>query len=67
MHNLFLTFQLDLQLQSEDGGDTSSFITNGEWQLKGMRMMYFFSLKFILKVLLIRILDTKWLSAYQGN
>ncbi|XP_076750265.1 nicotinic acetylcholine receptor alpha7 subunit isoform X3 [Xylocopa sonorina] len=26
-------FQLDLQLQNESGGDISSFITNGEWDL----------------------------------
>ncbi|KAJ6636933.1 Neuronal acetylcholine receptor subunit alpha-7 [Pseudolycoriella hygida] len=26
-------FQLDLQLQDEAGGDISSFITNGEWEL----------------------------------
>ncbi|KAI4487330.1 hypothetical protein M0804_005479 [Polistes exclamans] len=26
-------FQLDLQLQDESGGDISSFITNGEWDL----------------------------------
>lgn len=30
-----LTFQLDLQLQDESGGDISSFITNGEWELLG--------------------------------
>lgn len=34
---LLFNFQLDLQLQSEEGGDISSFIKNGEWQLKGMR------------------------------
>lgn len=27
--------QLDLQLQDENGGDISSFITNGEWDLLG--------------------------------
>lgn len=27
--------QLDLQLQDESGGDISSFITNGEWDLLG--------------------------------
>ena len=27
--------QLDLQLQSEEGGDISSFNTNGEWDLLG--------------------------------
>jgi len=27
--------QLDLQLQDEAGGDISSFITNGEWDLLG--------------------------------
>ncbi|XP_034241389.1 neuronal acetylcholine receptor subunit alpha-7-like isoform X1 [Thrips palmi] len=29
-------FQLDLQLQDDAGGDVSSFITNGEWDLLGM-------------------------------
>ncbi|XP_043483930.1 neuronal acetylcholine receptor subunit alpha-7-like [Leptopilina heterotoma] len=29
-------FQLDLQLQDENGGDISSFITNGEWDLLGV-------------------------------
>ncbi|XP_053696117.1 neuronal acetylcholine receptor subunit alpha-7-like [Sabethes cyaneus] len=29
-------FQLDLQLQDESGGDISSFITNGEWELLGV-------------------------------
>ncbi|CAL7948632.1 unnamed protein product [Xylocopa violacea] len=29
-------FQLDLQLQDESGGDISSFITNGEWDLLGV-------------------------------
>lgn len=29
-------FQLDLQLQDEMGGDLSSFVTNGEWELLGM-------------------------------
>lgn len=29
------TFQLDLQLQDEEGGDLSSFVTNGEWSLIG--------------------------------
>ncbi|KYQ59602.1 Neuronal acetylcholine receptor subunit alpha-7 [Trachymyrmex zeteki] len=28
--------QLDLQLQDENGGDISSFITNGEWHLLGV-------------------------------
>lgn len=28
-------FQLDLQLQDDGGGDISSFITNGEWDLLG--------------------------------
>lgn len=28
-------FQLDLQLQDEMGGDLSSFVTNGEWELLG--------------------------------
>jgi len=27
--------QLDLQLQDDGGGDISSFITNGEWDLLG--------------------------------
>ncbi|XP_012259577.1 neuronal acetylcholine receptor subunit alpha-7-like isoform X2 [Athalia rosae] len=29
-------FQLDLQIQDEAGGDISSFITNGEWDLLGV-------------------------------
>ncbi|XP_076234430.1 nicotinic acetylcholine receptor alpha7 subunit isoform X2 [Calliopsis andreniformis] len=29
-------FQLDLQLQDEEGGDISNFITNGEWDLLGV-------------------------------
>ncbi|KAG5675725.1 hypothetical protein PVAND_005605 [Polypedilum vanderplanki] len=29
-------FQLDLQLQDEAGGDISSFVTNGEWDLLGV-------------------------------
>ncbi|XP_044765672.1 neuronal acetylcholine receptor subunit alpha-7 [Coccinella septempunctata] len=29
-------FQLDLQLQDDAGGDISSFITNGEWDLLGV-------------------------------
>uniref|UniRef100_A0A8W7P1T5 Neuronal acetylcholine receptor subunit alpha-7 n=2 Tax=gambiae species complex TaxID=44542 RepID=A0A8W7P1T5_ANOCL len=29
-------FQLDLQLQDEAGGDVSSFVTNGEWDLLGV-------------------------------
>ncbi|CAO1386146.1 unnamed protein product [Diamesa hyperborea] len=29
-------FQLDVQLQDEAGGDISSFITNGEWDLLGV-------------------------------
>ncbi|CAL1283247.1 unnamed protein product [Larinioides sclopetarius] len=28
-------FQLDLRLASEDGGDLSTYITNGEWDLIG--------------------------------
>ena len=31
------TFQLDLKLKSEDkGGDTSTYILNGEWDLIGI-------------------------------
>ncbi|CAG9117591.1 unnamed protein product [Plutella xylostella] len=29
-------YQLDLQLQDEGGGDISSFVTNGEWELIGV-------------------------------
>nr|XP_044252094.1 acetylcholine receptor subunit alpha-type acr-16 isoform X1 [Drosophila takahashii] len=32
-------FQLDLQLQDEAGGDISSFITNGEWDLLGVTIL----------------------------
>ena len=31
----FNCFQLDLKLNSEAGGDTSTFIANGEWDLVG--------------------------------
>lgn len=31
-----LISQLDLQLQDETGGDISSFVTNGEWDLLGL-------------------------------
>lgn len=36
----FLSQQLDLQLQDEGGGDISSFITNGEWELLGNYSRY---------------------------
>ena len=32
---LKLTFQLDLLLKDADGGDTTSFVKNGEWDLIG--------------------------------
>lgn len=32
---MLFQLQLDLQLQDEAGGDISSFITNGEWDLLG--------------------------------
>ena len=28
-------FQLDLKLNSDKGGDTSTYVTNGEWDLIG--------------------------------
>ena len=28
-------FQLDLKLKSDDGGDISTYVTNGEWALIG--------------------------------
>ena len=31
-----LFFQLDLKLNSEKGGDISTYVTNGEWDLIGM-------------------------------
>lgn len=31
---------MDLQLQDDSGGDISSFITNGEWELLGMILVY---------------------------
>lgn len=34
-NSMCATFQLDLQLQDEMGGDLSSFVTNGEWELLG--------------------------------
>ncbi|CAL1286349.1 unnamed protein product [Larinioides sclopetarius] len=39
-------FQLDLRLASEDGGDLSTYITNGEWILIGKYFPYFLSYKF---------------------
>lgn len=35
--NFFFTFifQLDLKLNSEKGGDISTYVTNGEWDLIG--------------------------------
>lgn len=35
-HTRMITLQLDLQLQDETGGDISSFVTNGEWDLLGL-------------------------------
>lgn len=35
-NHFYKQFQLDLQLQDESGGDISSFVTNGEWELLGM-------------------------------
>ena len=31
----FIFFQVDLQLKSESGGDISTFVLNGEWDLLG--------------------------------
>lgn len=28
-------FQIDLRMSSEEGGDLSTYITNGEWELIG--------------------------------
>lgn len=44
MHPPVLLFQLDLVLNSEEGGDLSDFITNGEWYLLGESTITFFSL-----------------------
>ena len=30
-------FQLDLKLNSDKGGDTSTYVTNGEWDLIGKK------------------------------
>lgn len=30
---------MDLQLQDESGGDISSFVTNGEWELLGIKTL----------------------------
>lgn len=38
--SFLLHIQLDLQLQDESGGDVSSFITNGEWELLGEWKLY---------------------------
>lgn len=39
-----MILQLDLQLQDETGGDISSFVTNGEWDLLGLLMKSTFKL-----------------------
>lgn len=44
MHPPVLLFQLDLVLNSEEGGDLSDFITNGEWYLLGKSVFLSFSL-----------------------
>lgn len=64
--------QLDLQLQSEDGGDISSFITNGEWDLLGKplslrwvqteRCLIYFYLKPI-KIYCRILIFNKWLQS----
>ena len=38
-NKLILFFQLDLALKDENGGDISSFIMNGEWELIGKIMV----------------------------
>ena len=45
-------FQLDFQLANEDGGDTASFIPNGEWALLGescyIKMIFIYLLNTLL-------------------
>lgn len=38
LFSFYVITQLDLILKSEDGGDISDFITNGEWFLIGKLM-----------------------------
>lgn len=38
---LTLHFQLDLNLKSKDGGDISTYVTNGEWALIGRVWLYY--------------------------
>ncbi len=33
---MFFMFKVDLSMKDDDGGDLSSFITNGEWELIGL-------------------------------
>lgn len=47
--------QLDLQLQDESGGDISSFITNGEWDLLGEFLQALSRIVFI-----VRMVYTAW-------
>ena len=37
---MFSIFQLDLKLNSETGGDLSTFIPNGEWEVIGKHLFY---------------------------
>jgi len=45
-------FQLDLQLQDENGGDISGFTTNGEWDLLGKqtRILLFWNIIFVYRL-----------------
>lgn len=36
-----MPLQLNLELKSEEGGDLSDFITNGEWYLLGKAKLFF--------------------------
>ncbi|CAG2114130.1 unnamed protein product, partial [Medioppia subpectinata] len=40
MYNSYDGFALDLRLSSEDGGDISTYIANGEWVLMGQYTVY---------------------------
>jgi len=34
------SLQLDLSMKDDEGGDLSSFITNGEWELIGKEILF---------------------------
>lgn len=69
-------FQLDLQLQDESGGDISSFVTNGEWELLGIlndkkkhthiHTFFIESIKFIVQIHCLDIIQSQTFAILQA-